>query len=81
MPYTEHDDENTMSLTPAVSIASTSFTVPVTLLSQYRDGLLHRLADVLVRGEVHDLGDVASVAQLDDEVEVGDVAARPARPR
>ena len=61
VPYTEHDDENTMSLTPAVSIASTSFTVPVTLLNQYRDGLLHRLADALVRGEVDDLGDVASV--------------------
>src|SRR3954465_12301246 len=38
LPYTEHDDEKTMSLTPAVSIASTNFTVPVTLLSQYRDG-------------------------------------------
>ena len=34
VPYTEHDDEKTMSLTPAVSIASTSFTVPVTLFSQ-----------------------------------------------
>ncbi len=63
-----------MSLMPAVSIASTNLTVPVTLFSQYARRLLHRFADALVCGEVHDLGDVASSAELDDEVEVGDVA-------
>src|SRR6187401_290925 len=35
VPYTEHDDEKTMSRTPAFIAASTSVAVPSMLLRQY----------------------------------------------
>ena len=39
VPLTEHDEENTTSSTPEAKQASTSSTVPATLLRQYLAGL------------------------------------------
>jgi hypothetical protein len=44
------------------------------LLSQYDLGMLHRLADVLVGGEVHDLCDAVRAAQVGDQGSIADVA-------
>ena len=48
--------------------------VPATLLWKYLRGLLHRLADVLVGGEVHDSRRRRTRGRRGDELLVGDVA-------
>ena len=54
VPLTEHDDENTNCSTPAAMRRLDEVDGAVDVVVEVLGGLAHRLADVLVRGEVDD---------------------------